>query len=181
MAGRGTSSSSTPKNARPVLMTKPVVNLLILSGAIILFVRVGIRQGWIDWPPTRLGAILAALAGWIALAGPLVLFRHEEQTGSMGVGDRVWVTTGLLLWLKIFLQVSSGNLPTVESFATVIDSRDMALLSMACLFGGLLGRPKNAHWTWTNLVGWGLSLCWVASVLLPTDSNFIRLLAFVVR
>lgn len=187
MAGRGSSSSSSSsgnaqaRNTRPIALSKPVLNLMILTGAGILFVRVGIRQGWIDWPPTQLGKILATLAGWIALAGPLVLFRHEEQAGSMGVGDRVWITTGLLLWLKLSLQIGTGNLPSVEAVTTLIDSRDMALVSAACLIGGMMGKPKNSHWTWTNLVGWGMSVCWMTSVLLPADSNFGRILALVMR
>lgn len=185
MAGRGKSSSvsqtHTGRNTRPLSMSRPFLNLLILSGAVILFVKVGIRQGWIQWPPANLGSILASLAGWIALAGPLILFRHEEQTGGMGIGDRVWVTTGFLLWLKIAIQLFTGRFPSIEAVATIVGPTDMALISMACLAGGLIGRPKSSHWTWTNLVGWGLSLCWLSAVFLPADTSLARFFSLVMR
>jgi len=92
-------------------MSRPAVNFLILSVALLLFLRVSVRQGWISWPPSNLAAILTALAGWVAIAGPLVLFRHEEQTGAMGLGDRVWITTGIVIWLRFLQGVSTGRIP----------------------------------------------------------------------
>lgn len=181
MAQKKENPAASGKNNKPVSLSRPAVNFVILSVALLLFLRVSVRQGWINWPPSNLAAILTAFAGWLALAGPLVLFRHEEQTGSMGTGDRVWIITGIIIWLRFLISVSSGRVPGFDSISTIVKPSDMALISVACLLAGVLSRPKRVYWTWTNLVGWALGLCWVATVLIPSDPGLLGLLTAMVR
>ncbi|MCY2936089.1 MAG: hypothetical protein WCJ40_20140 [Planctomycetota bacterium] len=172
----GTNSGSS-KQSRSLAMSKPMANLVILGISILLFGRLGISRGWISWPPSHLSAILAAFAGWIALTGPFVLFRYEEQSGGMGLGDRVWITSGLFLWIRHGLELSAGRIPSFESLATAVASKEMAIIAMACLVGGMLTRPKQTHWTWTNLMGWALTLSWITSAAMPSGSSLWPLLA----
>jgi hypothetical protein len=173
-------NNTSSKQSRPPAMSKPMANLVILAISLFLFGRLGVSRGWISWPPSHLSAILAAFAGWIALTGPFVLFRYEEQSGGMGLGDRVWITCGLFLWMRHGLDLAVGRIPSFESLATAVSSRDMAILAMACLVGGILSRPKQTHWTWTNLMGWALTISWIASAALPTGTMW-PLMAWGVR
>jgi hypothetical protein len=181
MAQKKENPSVAGKNSKPVSMSRPAINFLIITAALLLFLRVSVRQGWVNWPPSNLSAILSALAGWVAIVGPLVLFRHEEQTGAMGLGDRVWITTGIVIWLRFLQGVATGRIPGFDSITSLVKPSDMAIITLACLIGGMISRPKRVYWTWTNLVGWGLGLCWLATVLIPSDPGLLGLLTAMVR
>jgi len=176
MAGRNSSTnqSTAGKTSRPG-GGRPVANLAIMSLAIFFFGRLGITRGWIEWPPSNLGMMLAAFSGWVALAGPFVLFRYEENSGGMGLGDRVWMTSGMLIWLRFALELVSGRVPSWNGIATSVSPTELSVLAAASVLGGMLAKPKQTHWTWTNLMGWGIAMAWLISAALVQNSRLMTL------
>lgn len=180
MASRSTTNSQN-RSAKPGSQSKPIANLVILSISLVAFLRLAIARHWIDWPPSQIGPILSALAGWIALTGPWILYRHEENAGGMGVGDRVWMTSGLALWIALAANVARGRIPNLQSAVTTLGAQELALLAGATLAGGLLARPAATRWTWTNLMGWFLALAWISASALPTGTSLWPVLALGLR
>lgn len=176
MASRA-SANSQGRTAKVGSASKPVANLVILTISFAAFVRLAIARQWIDWPPSQIGPILSALAGWIALTGPWILYRHEENAGGMGVGDRVWMTCGLALWFVLTLNLVQGNVPSLQTAVTGIAARELAILAGATLVGGLLSRPTATRWTWTNLTGWFLAIAWLTASTLPSGNGIWPLVA----
>jgi len=179
--GSRPASNSQGRSSRGASGSKPIANLVILSISLAAFGRLAIARQWIDWPPAQIGPILSALAGWIALTGPLILYRHEENAGGMGVGDRVWMTSGLALWFVLALNLARGTLPSLQTAVTGMGPQSLAILAGATLAGGLLARPTGARWTWTNLTGWFLAIAWLAASALPAGSSAMTSIAFGMR
>lgn len=176
MASRA-SSQPAARSSKSNSPSKPIANLVILTLSLGAFLKLAIARHWIDWPPSQIGPILSAFAGWIALTGPWILYRHEENAGGMGVGDRVWMTCGLALWIALVLNLVQGRVPSLQSAVTAIGANELALLAGATLAGGLLARPSATRWTWTNLTGWFLALAWLAASALPSGNALWPILA----
>lgn len=177
MAGRtikepSGSGGRSPRGSSP---GKPVMNLVIMLLAFFFFGRLGVSRGWIVWPPSNLAQMLAAFAGWVAIAGPFVLFRSEDASGGMGLGDRVWMTTGVVIWIRFLLQLLSGRLPAWNEMATSVSVTDLSVLAAACIVGGSLTRPRQMHWTWTNIMGWTIALAWLASATFQRNTGLMSL------
>ena len=56
-----------------------------------------VMRGRVTWPPHELLASIYTVAGCLALVGPLVLARGESGDG--GLGELLWMTGGLLIWV----------------------------------------------------------------------------------
>jgi hypothetical protein len=177
MASRS-ANSANGRSSKSSSGSRPFVNLVIISISLGAFLRLAVARGWVDWPPTQIGPILTAFAGWVALTGPWILFRHEEQSGGMGVGDRVWITCGLALWIALGMNLAGGRMPSLQSITSAIGPKEMAVLAAATLAGGILARPSGSSWTWTNITGWLLAICWLTAAALPTGAPLWPIVAF---
>src|SRR5271165_4337961 len=93
MSARRASSSagaaSSPEHA--------LTNAILLTAALGWGLSLLIQKGRLTWPPLALLASLSTLAGCLALVGPLILGRSGGKEGSLG--ELVWLTGGLLVWL----------------------------------------------------------------------------------
>ena len=77
--------------------SRPIINALLVGAALFWGVSLLVRGGRLTWPPYALLNSLSTLAGCLALVGPLVLIRNGEISGSLG--ELVWLTGGLLVWV----------------------------------------------------------------------------------
>lgn len=136
----------------------PLVNALLLAGAIGYAFWLLVQRGRLSWPPTDLLANLYTLAGCLALVGPIVLARRE--TASAGVGDLLWLTGGLLAWVFDGAAALRGGAQTL-GWITPIGAQTQGLTMLAVMLAGLRLREGEREWSWTNVTGWILGLFWV--------------------
>ena len=74
-----------------------MTNAILLTAALGWGFSLLIQRGRLTWPPLALLSSLSTLAGCLALVGPLILARSGGKEGSLG--ELVWLTGGLLVWL----------------------------------------------------------------------------------
>lgn len=151
-ASGGASSSSPP----------PIVNALLLIGAVGWSFGLLVRKGMMTWPPTHLLSCLATIAGALAMVGPLILSRTGR--GGAGLGELLWLTGGLLIWIFNIVGVTGGKLKSLN-WATPLGDRTMGLIILAVLLAGLRAGLAGRDWSWTNVTGWALGLFWVGLAL----------------
>ncbi len=149
-----------------------VTNAILLMVALGWGVSVLYQRGRVSWPPLGLLASLSTLAGCLALVGPLILARSGERGGSLG--ELVWLTGGLLVWLFDIAGVLQGHARTIN-WATPLSDRTMGLAILAVLLAGWRCGLAARDWSWTNVTGWTLGLFWVGLaaaswLLLPTSA-----------
>lgn len=135
-----------------------------LTNALLVVLAVGcglatlVARGRVSWPPTDLLANAYTLAGCLALVGPVVLARRDASTG--GLGDLLWMTGGLLVWLFDVAAALRGGFRTL-AWATPLGYQAMGLTMLAVLVAGWRVRGAGREWSWTNVAGWILGLFWV--------------------
>ncbi|WP_165245455.1 hypothetical protein [Paludisphaera soli] len=140
----------------------PVVTTLLLLGALGWAIGLLVHKGMLAWPPVRLLASLATIAGCLALVGPIILARSGKGGGSLG--ELVWMTGGLLIWIFNLVGVANGELRSID-WATPLGPRAMGLIILAVLLAGLRSGLAGRDWSWTNVTGWALGLFWVGLAL----------------
>jgi len=149
-AGGGGSSSSTSDHA--------VMNAVLISAALGGAISLLVRSGRMTWPPVQLLSGLATIAGCLALVGPLILARSGKSGGSLG--ELVWMTGGLLIWIFDVVGMASGTVRWAD-WATPLGERTMGLIILAVLIAGLRSGLAGKDWSWTNVTGWALGIFWV--------------------
>ena len=75
----------------------PLGTALWLGSAICYGVGTLVSRGRLEWPPTQLLASLFTVAGCLALVGPILL--HRRDSGSLGLGEMIWMAGGLVVWV----------------------------------------------------------------------------------
>lgn len=150
----------------------PIITALLLVGAVGWSIGLLVRKGMVTWPPTHLLSCLATIAGALALVGPFILSRAGR--GGGGLGELLWLTGGLLIWIFNIVGVAGGRLTTLN-WATPLGERTMGLIILAVLLAGLRAGLAGRDWSWTNVTGWALGVFWVglafASWFLSPDSG----------
>lgn len=150
-AGKGPSTASGSSD-------HAVTNAILLAAALAWGLSLLIQKGRLAWPPLPLLSSLSTLAGCLALVGPLILARAGGKDG--GLGELVWLTGGLMVWLFDLAAVVSGQVRGV-SWATPLGDRTMGLTILAVLLAGWKCGLAGRDWSWTNVTGWGLGIFWV--------------------
>lgn len=144
-----------------------------VGNAVIVAVAVGmglwalVQRRELSWPPSGLIANLTTLTGYLALAGPIVLSRQDR--GRTGVGDLVWMTTGVLFWLYNGAAVIRGTFDPGR-LADPVGAVGLALSVLAVMIAAWRLHGNGRIWTWTNVTGWILGVFWVGvglATLLP--------------
>jgi hypothetical protein len=146
LAGGGSLAGSSPA----------LLNATLLVMALAFGLWLLVSRGQMTWPPSRLLSNLYTIAGCLALVGPFVLARKTSETG---LGDLVWMTGGMLVWLADLASLF-GHV-RLSTWATPLSYQTMGLATLALFVAG--GRLHGAGhtWSWTNVVGWVLGLFWV--------------------
>lgn len=154
------SKRSATKYAPPGGQTTsgPVLNALLVGAALCYGLSLLVSGGRVSWPPTQLLANLYTVAGCLGVIGPVVLWR--SQSGDGGLGELLWMTGGLLIWVFDAVALLQGEWRTA-SLVTPLGYRTMGLTMLAVLIAGWRSRGGDRGWSWTNVVGWGLGLFWV--------------------
>jgi hypothetical protein len=147
-----------PKPSAP--SSSPVVTAILMGAAVAFGLWSLVRRGRVSWPPHHLLADAYTLAGCLALVGPVVLARRE---GS-GLGDLLWMTGGILVWVFDLAAVVRGDLAAL-SWTAPLGYQPMGLTILAVLVAGCRGREGGRDWSWTNVTGWVLGLFWVGMAL----------------
>lgn len=156
-------ASAKPPAASAAGSSSPALNVVILGSAAAYGLWLLVARGRMSWPPTDLAANIYTVAGCLALVGPFILLRRDG--GESGVGDTVWLTAGVLLWVfnLAALVRGAGRLATV---ATPISPELMGLIILAVGVAAWRSRSGGGRsWAWTNVAGWGLGLFWVGLAL----------------
>jgi hypothetical protein len=135
-----------------------ITNALLVMAALGWGFSLLIQKGRLSWPPTALLSSLSTLAGCLALVGPLILARSAGKEGSLG--ELVWWTGGLLVWLFDITGVLHGQARSMN-WTTPLGERTMGLAILAVLLGGWRCGLAGRDWSWTNVTGWALGLFWV--------------------
>ena len=156
-------TKKTPAKAAPGRSSSPFWTLVLILGALSYGLRLLVQAGRVAWPPDQLLHSLAILAGCLALVGPLLLLRKGGEDG--GVGELLWLTGGLLVWIFDLAALSRGEWRNVP-WTTPIGSQTMGLTILALAIAGYRWRKGGGPWSWTNVVGWTLGLFWVVSAMI---------------
>jgi hypothetical protein len=103
----------------------------------------------------------------------LILARSGERDGSLG--ELIWLTGGLLVWLFDISAALQGQARTLN-WATPLGDRTMGLAILAVLLAGWRCGLAGRDWSWTNVTGWALGLFWIGLAagswfLLPGSSS----------
>jgi hypothetical protein len=138
----------------PHLVNAFLVGLALCAGVATLFSR-----GRVSWPPTQFLASLFTMAGFLAMIGPILLFRRESS--EVGLGDLLWMTGGLLVWVFDLAAVGRGEFRAI-SWATPLGYQPMGLTILVVILAAWKCRIAQSGWSWTNITGWSLGLFWVA-------------------
>jgi hypothetical protein len=138
--------------------SRPIVNALLVGAALFWGISLLVRGGRLTWPPYGLLHSLSTLAGCLALVGPLILIRNGEISGSLG--ELVWLTAGLLVWVSDIEGILGGQWRSMH-WANPLHDRAMGLTMLAVLLAGWKCGLANWKWSWTNLTGWLLGTFWI--------------------
>jgi hypothetical protein len=150
-------------------MSSPqLANALLIGAAVGYGLWTLVGRGRVSWPPHDLLTNAYTLAGCLALVGPIVLARREAAAG--GLGELLWMTGGLLVWVFDLAAALRGNFQTV-AWTTPLGYQAMGLTMLAVLLAGWRLRSGGRDWSWTNVTGWILGLFWVGMGLLSFWSS----------
>ncbi|MGO9920818.1 MAG: hypothetical protein ACLQIB_39780 [Isosphaeraceae bacterium] len=142
--------------------SRPIINALLVGTALLWGVSLLVRGGRLTWPPYALLNSLSTLAGCLALVGPLILVRNGAISGSLG--ELVWLTGGLLVWIFDLEGVLRGQWRSMH-WATPLHDRAMGLTILAVLLAGWKCGMASWKWSWTSLTGWALSALWIGMAI----------------
>ncbi len=159
MAPKRTPSKSSPSST---VNSSPIVDALLVGGAVVYGLALLVTKGKVSWPPHQLLASTYTLAGALALIGPIILARGES--GERGLGELLWMTGGLLVWVFDGVALVNGQWRTV-AWATPLSYQTMGLTILAVLLAGWRCGHAGRNWSWTNVTGWVLGLFWVAMAM----------------
>lgn len=140
----------------------PLVTALLLVASVGYALAILVSRGRVGWPPHQLLASIATVAGCLALVGPIVLARADSAEG--GLGELLWMTGGLLVWVFDLAALISGRAQTT-AWATPLDGQTMGLIILAVLVAGWRSHFAVKSWSWTNVTGWVLGIFWVGTAL----------------
>src|SRR5213595_896785 len=96
MASRRASTKTGP-SVTTATAAGPLLNAVLVGSAVCYGLAILVSGGRVAWPPNQLLASLFTVAGCLALVGPIVLARREDGEG--GLGELLWMTGGLLVWV----------------------------------------------------------------------------------
>ena len=151
----------------------PALNVILLGSAAAYGLWLLVSRGRMSWPPSDLVANLYTVAGCLALVGPAVLLRRDP--GESGVGETVWLTGGVLIWIFNIAALAKGE-GRWATVATPISAGMMGLIILAVGVAAWRGRAGTKSWSWTNVAGWGLGIFWVGLALATlAPGNPVRL------
>jgi hypothetical protein len=136
----------------------PLFNAVLVGAAVVYAVSVLVQRGTMSWPPHQLLASLFTVSGCLAVVGPLVLARGEGS--GAGLGELLWMTGGLLVWVFDALAVVRGQWAST-AWVTPLAAPTMGLTILAVMLAGWRCRVSGRGWSWTNVTGWVLGLFWV--------------------
>jgi hypothetical protein len=157
MSSKRVASRSSSSSA-PVVPSSPLANALIVGAALGVGIAILVARGKMSWPPHQLLSSIFTVAGCLAMVGPVVMARVES--GDRGLGELLWMTGGLLIWVFDLVSVSRGQWRTL-AWATPLGAQTMGLTILAVLLAGWRCRLVGRNWAWTNVMGWILGLYWV--------------------
>ena len=144
-------------------VSPPLLNAALILAAVGYGLRLLVLHGRLAWPPTELLGAVFTLSGCLALIGPLLLLRREATEG--GLGELVWLTAGLLIWVFDVAAMVRGEFRST-TFATPLSALPMGLTILAVVIAGWRAKGGGRVWTWTNVTGWVLAVFWVGMGLL---------------
>lgn len=169
--------ASSPSGSGGGSSDHAVTNSILLLAALGWGLSILVQRGRMSWPPTALLSSLSTLSGCMALVGPLILARSSAKQSSLG--ELVWWTGGLLVWLFNLAGVIQGQSRTMN-WATPLGDRTMGLAILAVMLAGWRCGLAGRDWSWTNVTGWALGLLWVgmaAASWLPVPTSSLLGLA----
>ena len=161
-AKRASNRPAASAGGGSISSSNPLITALLLVVAIGYGISVLVTHGRISWPPHQLLASLFTVAGCLALVGPIVLIRREG--GESGLGELLWMTGGLLVWVFDILAAVRGSW-RLTTWATPLDNQTMGLIILAVLIAGWRCKVAGRGWSWTNVTGWVLGIFWVGLAL----------------
>jgi hypothetical protein len=135
-----------------------VTNAILLIAALGCGLTLLVQRGRLTWPPYALLSSLSTLTGCLALVGPLILARSGGKSGSLG--ELVWLTGGLMVWLFDLSAAFQGQARSLN-WATPLGERTMGLAMLAVVLAGWRCGLAGRDWSWTNVTGWALGLFWI--------------------
>ena len=156
----GSRPSAAAASSSPV--SNPLANALLLAAAFGIGLATLVSKGRLSWPPHQLLASTYTVAGCLAMVGPLVLARVDSS--ERGLGDLLWMTGGLLIWIFDGAAAARG-LWQSQPWATPLGYETMGLTMLAVLVAGWRCKLGARHWAWTNVTGWLLGIFWVAMAI----------------
>jgi hypothetical protein len=159
MAAKRGASKST--GAPATMSPAPVLNAVLVGAALCYGLAILVNRGRVSWPPDQLLASLFTVSGCLALVGPIVLARGP---GEGGLGELLWMTGGLLVWVFDAVALFKGEWRTT-AWVTPLGYQTMGLTILAVLLAGWRCRIAGRGWSWTNVTGWLLGLFWVGLAL----------------
>ena len=142
--------------------SSPLANALLVGAALSVGVVILVARGRMSWPPHQLLSSIFTVAGCLAMVGPIVMARGEP--GDRGLGELLWMTGGLLVWVFDVVALVRGNWRTM-TWSTPLGAQTMGLTILAVLLAGWRCRLVGRNWSWTNVMGWLLGLYWVGMAL----------------
>jgi hypothetical protein len=140
-------------------VSSPLLNAALIAAAFAYGLWLLVARGRVSWPPNDLLSSSYTVAGCLALVGPLVLGRRGASEGA-GLGELLWMTGGLIVWVFDAAAVLRGELRTLAP-ATPLGAAPMGLTILAVMLAGWRTHGAGHHWSWTNVTGWLLGLFWV--------------------
>lgn len=175
MAKRNASTAATA-TSKSVSMApaSPWWTAVLVFAALSYAIWVLVQRGRLSWPPYALLGSCSTIAGGIALVGPIVLARWGDSAEP--VGERIWRTGGILIWVFDLASVARGRISVVQ-WITPIEASQMGLIMLAVMLSGWSRSSSSGgfRWSWTNLVGWCLGVLWaLLGVLAVWDSLAVR-------
>jgi hypothetical protein len=142
--------------------TSPLTNALVVGAAFAAGVAILVTRGRVSWPPHQLLSSVFTVAGCLAMVGPVVMARADSD--DRGLGELLWMTGGLLIWVFDILGLVRGQWRTM-AWATPLGAQTMGLTILAVLLAGWRCQLVGRNWSWTNVTGWLLGLYWVGMAL----------------
>ena len=136
-----------------------VTNAILIAAALAWGLNLLFQRGRLTWPPLALLSSLSTLAGCLALVGPLILARSGGAQGNLG--ELVWLTGGLLIWLFDLAGALRGQARGLN-WTSPLGDRTMGLVILAVLLAGWKCGRAEHDWSWTNVTGWALGFCWIS-------------------
>lgn len=139
-----------------------LANLVFVAIALGFGLWILVLRGQVTWPPDRLLASLAIVAGCIGLVGPLVLAR--SAAAEPGLGTALWWFGGVLLWLQNLAMLTRGEFEVAQC-PIALGAQPMGLAVLAALIATWRTHGVGQTSSWPNVLGWILGIFWIGSGL----------------